>query len=191
MGIEKQWLIPAVRTIKDYESLVNNPAFDVLILLDSHIAQLQSLVKLARDRNKQVIVHADLVHGLKSDEHGAQFLCQVIRPAGLISTHTQVVTMAKKSGLLGIQRIFLLDSHALATSYRILQSSKPDIVEVLPGVVTAAIQEIRERTGLPVLAGGFIRTAQDVKLALDAGASAITTSNRELWKLTRQEVERI
>ena len=44
------------------------------------------------------------------------------------------------------------------------------------------IAEVKERTGVPILAGGFIRTVDDVERALNAGATAITTSKRELWK---------
>jgi glycerol uptake operon antiterminator len=35
-----------------------------------------------------------------------------------------------------------------------------------------------------VLAGGLIRTAEEVHNALEAGASAVTTSNRELWSIS-------
>ncbi len=36
-------------------------------------------------------------------------------------------------------------------------------------------------TGIPIFAGGFIRTVQDVENALQAGATAVTTSDTELW----------
>lgn len=48
--------------------------------------------------------------------------------------------------------------------------------------MTDIIAEVKERTGVPILAGGFIRTVEDVERALNAGATAITTSKRELWK---------
>jgi glycerol uptake operon antiterminator len=35
----------------------------------------------------------------------------------------------------------------------------------------------------PIFAGGLIRTPEEVQNALNAGASAITTSKRELWDL--------
>ena len=34
---------------------------------------------------------------------------------------------------------------------------------------------------MPVIAGGLIRTAPHVRQAIEAGASAVTTSRRELW----------
>lgn len=185
MHFENQPVIPAVRSVKDFEDLMHWQ-FPYLILLDSHIGQLHGLLQLARRHGKKVILHADLVQGLKNDEYGAQFLCQFIKPDGLISTHHTVVTTARKRGILAIQRIFLLDSHSLETSYRILQSSQPDYLEVLPGVLPDVIQEIRERTHLPILAGGFIRTIGDIETILQAGATAITTSSRELWRAADQ-----
>lgn len=181
MHFENQPVIPAVRTVKDFEDLMDWH-FPYLILLEGHLGHLQGLLQLAHRHGKKVILHADLVQGLKNDEYGAQFLCQAMKPDGLISTHQSVITTARKRGILAIQRIFLLDSHSLETSYRILKTSQPDYLEVLPGVLPSVIQEVRERTRLPILSGGFIRTQEDIRAALRAGATAVTTSSRELWR---------
>ena len=58
----------------------------------------------------------------------------------------------------------------------------PDYIEVLPGVVPKIISEIREKTGKPIFAGGLIETIEEVEAAIEAGATAITTSDRALWK---------
>lgn len=155
--------------------------FTYLVLLESHLAQLPGLMKLARENQKKVIVHADLVQGLKHDEAATQFLCQVLRPAGVISTHSTVLSTAKRSGTLAIQRVFLIDSHSLDTSLRVLGHAKPDYIEVLPGVLPNVIQEVARRTTVPILAGGFIRTRKDIQTTLEAGATAVTTSHRDLW----------
>lgn len=67
-------------------------------------------------------------------------------------------------------------------SCALLEKTKPDYIEVLPGALTEIITEMNTRTGIPILAGGFIRTVEDVEKALEAGATAITTSKKELWK---------
>jgi glycerol uptake operon antiterminator len=36
---------------------------------------------------------------------------------------------------------------------------------------------------VPLLAGGFIRTAKDVEAVLEAGALAVTTTDATLWNL--------
>jgi glycerol uptake operon antiterminator len=93
-----------------------------------------------------------------------------------------VIVKAKQKGVYAIQRVFLLDSTALEKSYTIIQKVQPDYIELLPGIIPSFIQEVHQKTGIPVLAGGLIRTEQDVAEALKAGATAVTTSKRELWK---------
>lgn len=181
MNLNGQRVIPAARNAKDFELLMKSP-HSVIILLNTHVAQVQGLLHLAKQHHKQVILHADLIQGLKHDEAGAQFLCQMVKPTGLISTHTSVIAVAKKHQLIAVQRIFLLDSNALETSYRVLQSSQPNYIEVLPGVLPNIIAEIRDQLKIPILAGGFIRTKEEMDQILQAGATAITTSTHELWK---------
>ncbi|TCP26604.1 glycerol uptake operon antiterminator [Scopulibacillus darangshiensis] len=180
MVFKSQSVLPAVRKMKDFEKLMGT-SVEFIVILDSHIAQLKPLVKLARASKKSVLLHADLIHGLKNDEYAAEFLCQDIHPAGIISTRANVLSVAKKKGLITVQRLFLLDSMALETSYRSLERVRPDVIEVLPGLVPNMISEIKDRTGIPVIAGGLIRSKEDVDHAFKAGASAVTTSLKSLW----------
>ncbi|WAH39966.1 glycerol-3-phosphate responsive antiterminator [Alicyclobacillus fastidiosus] len=180
MHFQDQPIIPAVRHMKDFEEVMTRD-FRYVVLLESHLAQLPSLVRLAKQHEKKLLLHADLIQGLKHDEAAAQFLCQMVRPAGLISTHSTVIATAKKNRVLGIQRVFLIDSHSLETSYRVLASSKPDYIEVLPGVLPDVIREVKHGTKLPILAGGFIRTPEEIRSILESGATAVTTSHRDLW----------
>lgn len=176
----KQKILPAAKNIKQFEKMLRSN-YEYVVLLDTHIGQLESLISLASRHRKKVLLHADLIQGLRSDEHAAQFLCQTIKPAGLISTRTPVVKEAKKKSLIAIQRLFLLDSHALETSYRLLDNFRPDYIEVLPGIMPHVIQEVASKTKTPLLAGGLIRTDQEVKMALNAGAVAVTTSDQKIW----------
>lgn len=181
---DNQTIIPAVRKIKDFEELMGRE-FSYLILLETHLGQLPSLVRLAKQNEKKVILHADLIQGLKHDEAGTQFLCQMLQPAGIISTHASVIAAARKNHVLAIQRLFLIDSHSLHTSYRVLKHSQPDYLEVLPGILPDIIREVKGGTKLPILAGGFIRTPQEIESVLASGATAITTSHKELWDYKR------
>lgn len=181
MTFQEQKILPAVRNMKDLETLVKSD-YKYIVLLDSHIGRLNGIVKYARSVGKKVFLHADLVHGLKSDEYAAEFLCQEVKPDGLISTRTSVIQTAKKKGIIGIQRLFLLDSIALETSYKMIEKANPDFIEVLPGIMPNIITEIKEKTKIPIFAGGLIRTMDDVNLALGAGATAVTTSRKELWE---------
>ncbi|WP_343226065.1 glycerol-3-phosphate responsive antiterminator [Paenibacillus sp. ACRRY] len=179
MPFEGQSMLPAAKSMKQFEAIIDGP-YTYGVLLDTHIAQLESLLDEARRRSKKILLHADLVQGLKNDEYAAEYLCQHIRPAGLISTRATVIQKAKQKGITAIQRVFLLDTNALEKSYQLLAKTQPDYIEVLPGVIPHIITEVAERTGIPIIAGGLIRSAKEVELALQAGATAVTTSNFDL-----------
>jgi glycerol uptake operon antiterminator len=179
--ITNQTIIPSIRNFKDFDELLETN-YEYLILLNVHIAQVQSIVHRAREYDKKMIIHADLIEGLKSDEYATEYLAQKVRPAGIISTRNNVVITAKKKGLIAIQRLFLLDTLALENSYLQLEKTAPNYIEVLPGIIPHIIEEVLQRTNIPILAGGLIRTEEDVKCALEAGATAVTTSRKELWK---------
>lgn len=177
-----QTVWPAVKTAKEMESALATP-YSYLVLLGGHLGQLRTLVELAERHGKKTLLHADLIDGLKNDEYAAEYLCQHVRPAGLISTRASVIQKTKQNKLIAIQRLFLIDTGALEKSYLLLEKTKPDFIEVLPGVIPHLIREVKQRAGIPVIAGGLIRTEEDVRIALEAGATAITTSRRDLWKI--------
>ncbi|MEV5026900.1 glycerol-3-phosphate responsive antiterminator [Paenibacillus sp. LPE1-1-1.1] len=181
MLLNGQNVLPAVHKLKDVEAVLASP-FSYMVLLGGHLGQLKNIVDLANQHGKKVLLHADLIDGLKNDEYAAEFLCQSIRPAGIISTRSSVIGRTKQNGLIAIQRLFLIDSDALERSYTVLDKNRPDFIEVLPGVIPDIISEVKERSGIPIIAGGLIRTQAHVKQALEAGASAITTSRKELWR---------
>jgi len=178
-----QRIIPAIRNMKDFETILKGD-FEYFILLDSHVNQLKSISAYAKKANKKIIVHADLIHGLKNDEYGTKFIVQEFQPAGLISTKSQVILTAKKKGMLAIQRLFLIDTNAMEAGYKLVEKTRPDYIEILPGVLPAhIIQDVSEKTGIPILAGGLIETGEDVNTALGAGVIAITTSKKDLWSI--------
>ncbi|WP_248927853.1 glycerol-3-phosphate responsive antiterminator [Paenibacillus hamazuiensis] len=181
MSFFGQSILPAVRKMKDFELLLGTP-YTYLVLLDTHISQLGSVANAAKQHNKQLLVHADLIHGLKNDEPAVDFLCQTIRPAGIISTRSSAIMTAKKHKVLAVQRHFLLDSTALEMTYKITEKTQPDFIEVLPGVMPHIIAELKETLSIPILTGGLIRSVEEADRALAAGAIAITTSKRDIWK---------
>jgi glycerol uptake operon antiterminator len=173
-------ILPAIRDLKDIDKALATDS-NYIVLLNTHVGQLKSLVKMIKSNNKKVLLHADLVQGLKNDEYAAQYLAQDIRPDGLISTRKNVLMTAKKSNLMTVQRLFLLDSLALQSSYHMLETIQPDCVEILPGVIPHIIEEVYLKTKIPIIAGGLIRTREEVEAAIKAGAVAVTTSNRKIW----------
>jgi glycerol uptake operon antiterminator len=177
-----QKILPASASMKDFERFLES-SYEIGVFLDLHISQLKNVSMMAKQHNKKMIYHVDLIHGIRSDEYATEFICQEYNPYGLISTKSNVILKAKQKGVIAIQRIFLIDSHALEKSYKLVQKTKPDYIEVLPGAMPWMIKEVKERLQTPIFAGGLIRTSDEVMNALDAGASSITTSKTELWDI--------
>ena len=48
---------------------------------------------------------------------------------------------SETKGITAIQRVFLLDTHALEKSYQLVAKTQPDYIEVLPGVIPHIIAE--------------------------------------------------
>ncbi|MFC7371522.1 glycerol-3-phosphate responsive antiterminator [Fictibacillus iocasae] len=180
MSFFGQSVLPAARKMKDFEKLLKSD-YEYIICLDAHISQLKFMLQMGHASKKKVLVHLDLINGLKADEYAVEFLAQDFKPAGIISTRSNCIIKAKKKNMIAIQRLFLLDSIALETSYKIVERAQPDFLEVLPGIMPEIIREVKNASGTPVIAGGLIRTKENVRMALDAGAEAVTTSNPELW----------
>ncbi|KYD03138.1 glycerol-3-phosphate responsive antiterminator [Bacillus atrophaeus] len=181
MSFHNQPILPAIRNMKQFDEFLNS-SFTYGVILDIHLGQLKGVIKEAQKHGKKMMVHVDLIHGIKHDEYGAEFICQEMKPAGIISTRSNVIVKAKQKKIYAIQRLFLLDTSAMEKSMEFVGKHKPDFIEVLPGIVPSLIKEIKEKTGIPIFAGGFIRTEQDVEQALKAGATAVTTSDTKLWK---------
>ncbi|HHW36281.1 MAG TPA: glycerol-3-phosphate responsive antiterminator [Bacillales bacterium] len=176
-----QKILPASTNMKEFERFLKS-RYEIGVFLDMHISQLKHVYTLAKEHGKKLIYHVDLIHGLKNDEYATEYICQEYKPYGLISTKSGVILKAKQKKVTAVQRIFLIDSHALEKSYKLIEKTQPDFIEVLPGAMPQIIKEVKERVNIPIFAGGLIRTPEDVRNALDAGATAITTSKRELWE---------
>ncbi len=176
-------VIPAVRNKGDFEFALARVSSPSLILLFGDIFTLPELVARAQAAKKLVIVHLDLVEGLGKDRVGVQYLARSGVKA-IITTKPHLGRFAHEEKMIVIQRLFLMDSEALRTGLHLLSSFRPDAIEVLPGTVpVSAVVELTRVTGLPVLAGGLISTAEDVSRAIGNGICAISTSKRELWRL--------
>lgn len=176
-------VVPAVRNLKDFEKALQTKS-EWIVLLEIRLGQLKSVVEHAKRANKKVLLHIDLVHGLKADEYGVEFLVNEVKVDGIVSTRGSVMELAKKRRVLAIQRMFLLDSLSLKTEVRLGQRYLPNYIEVLPGKLPDEIKEISEQTKVPIIAGGLINNQEDVDNALKAGAVAVSTSEKDLWSFS-------
>ena len=175
-------VIPAVRKLKGFEQALASK-HQWIVILEVRLGQLRSVIDHAKRANKKVLLHIDLVQGLKADEYGLEFLINDLKVEGIVSTRGSVIELAKKRGVLAVQRMFLLDSLSLQTDVRIGTKFLPDYIEVLPGKLPEIIKEIHEQIDIPIIAGGLINEPIDVENAYEAGAIAVSTSRKVLWDL--------
>ena len=183
----KQKILPAPVSLKQFEIFLASP-FETGVILETHLSQIKHITQMAKKANKKLFFHVDLINGLKNDEYGTQYLCQEFKPFGIISTKSSVIQQAKKYKVISVQRMFMIDSHAMERSFRSIEKAVPDYIEVLPGSVPHMIREVSERFNFPIFAGGLIRSPEEVEEALAAGAISITTSKVELWNYYSKKI---
>lgn len=174
-------IIAAIRNEKELtKALEDNPR--VVFVLKCTILNVADICSRLKEKDKVVFVHLDMVDGLRGDASGIEFIknCNV---DGIISTRVHSIKQANKTGLMTIQRIFMIDSQSLKTGIQGLGEAKPTAVEIMPGVARSIIRDTSRATHVPVIAGGLIKEKSEVMKVLAAGAVAISTTAQELWNL--------
>jgi len=129
------------------------------------------------------MVHLDLIDGLAGKDIAVSFLRRNTRADGIISTKPALVKAAKEQGLLAIQRFFLIDSRALANFQKYAETAAADMIEILPATMPKIIRKITGSCRLPIIAGGLITDKEDIMLALQNGAAAVSSTNEDVWTM--------
>lgn len=152
---------------------------EVLFHLGADIITVSDDIKAGKRNGKFVFIHIDLADGIGKDKTGIEWL-KKLGADGVISTRTQLIRAAQDNGLLAVQRFFMLDSKGMHSVAETIESTRPDLIEIMPGVIPKALK-LFSRQEIPVIAGGLIETKQEVTAALSAGAVAVSTGRKELW----------
>jgi len=177
----KKPIAAAIRTEKDFSTALRSDV-DMIFLLHSNIMTVHQYVKEIHSAGKKAFVHVDFAEGIGKDRYGLEFLAKQ-GVDGILTTRTNIVKAAREYGLITVQRFFIVDSHSLGTSVDSIKISKPDIIEIMPGVVTKKIKEFAEKASMPIIAGGLVETVEEVRAALEAGADVVSTGEAELWSM--------
>ena len=169
----------AVRTEEDFQAALNSQV-DVVFMHGTNLLSLDEQIKSAHDAGKKLFIHMDFAEGIGKDRAGLEYV--KLRGAdGILSTKTSMIRQARETGLTTVQRFFIVDSHSVDTAVESIRIAKPDIVEIMPGVVCKKIVEFAEKVDTPILVGGLVEFKDEVDNALAAGAKGISTAARELW----------
>ena len=174
-------VIAAVRSEESFEAALASPA-ETVFLLSSTISRLGHCAQRAKESGKYLFVHADLAEGLGKDREGINYLAS-LGVSGMISTRAQLIRDAKDAGLCTVQRFFIVDSHSVETAAESIKLSRPDMIEVMPGIAPRIISKMRSITRVPIIAGGLIESKEEIISALNVGADAVSTSIPLLWEI--------
>ncbi len=172
---------PATTTGEQLErALRSHPG--VLLILRANGLILGPSIDRIHKRGKLVAVHLDLVSGLRSDKTAVEWLAEAGADA-VVTSRGHLVAAIKQQSMTAIQRLLLVRHSQLAAGLHSIERGEPDAVEILPGVLLPQLRSILPVGGRPLLAGGFVRSPDDVKALLRSGAIAVTTTSEALWNL--------
>ena len=172
-------VIPAIKSKEELNRFLSGRE-ELVFVLFGDIITIPDIVARLKNAGKTVLVHLDLIDGLNSREVAVDFLAENTHVDGILSTKANLVKFAKSRGLLTVQRFFVLDSMALLNIEKQLPLDYADAIEILPGIMPKIIRHLAGLTNKPIIAGGLISDQEDVQSALNAGATAISTTKLNL-----------
>lgn len=174
-------VIAAVRSLDDLAAVKGSVA-GIVFVLNCTIFDLRSIARTCRQWGLYCFAHLDLIDGIGKDAVGVELLAREVGVEGVITTRSALIRDARRLGLVAVQRVFLLDSASLSTAVSVVKGTRPDAVEIMPAVVVPAIAGRIPFAELPpVIAGGLVQTAEELRHALSTPVVAVSTSARHLW----------
>lgn len=174
---------PVIAAVKDEEGLnaCLGSEIGIVFVLYGDVCTIPEIVRKLKKGGKTVIVHIDLISGLSAKEVAVNFIHTNTEADGIISTKPALIRQAKEFSMCTVMRFFAIDSMAFDNICRQSEAVRPDVIEVLPGLMPKVIRRICEESPIPVIAGGLITEREDIVAALNAGAVSISTTNRKVW----------
>lgn len=180
--LERNPVIPAV---KDEETLLsalksNN---EIIFIIMSNIMNIENICKKLKEKNKIVYIHVDMIEGLNSNNYGVDYIINIVKPDGIITTKSNVVAHALKNGIKVIQRFFILDSLSYQKALANIKENKIVAAEIMPGLMPKILKKLSLETNKPLITGGLINEKEDIINALNAGALSVSTTDMKLWDI--------
>lgn len=173
-------VIAAVRSEQEFSKAVESGVTTVFDLQPDLFA-LESRVRMAHEKNKKYLLHIDLATGIGKDESGLTFIRQS-GADGVISTRVNIIKKAREMGLFTVQRFFIVDSHSIETTLEAIRTAKPDMIEIMPGLLPKVVSALVQKTDVPIIAGGLIETKKEADGMLSYGATAVSCGEKTLWE---------
>lgn len=183
--LEQLQINPVIAAVGNEEELALALTSDcrAVFLLMGDVLNIGKLTRRVQESGKLCVIHLDLIEGYSGKEIAVDAIHQETGAEGIISTRGALIRRAKQLGMAAIQRGFMLDSRSLNSFEQQIQLSKPDFVEILPGLLPKVIATLKKQVDVPIIAGGFIHEKEDVFAAISAGALAVSASSPMIWTL--------
>ena len=185
-AVEANPVIAAVKSDAGLQAAVEMEEIQVIFELYGDVCTIPEILERIKAAGKKAMVHIDLIAGLSAKEISVEFIARQTRADGIITTKPALVRRAKELGIFAVLRFFVIDSLALKNIENLEMqcgTSRPDFIEVLPGVMPKVLGRIAKVSRIPMIAGGLITEKEDVIAALSVGAIAVSSTNQDVWKL--------
>lgn len=173
-------VIAAVRNEAEFQEALNS-AVEIVFHLMPNILTLKKDADKAHAVGKKMFIHIDFAEGVGKDKYGILYT-KAAGVDGIISTRVNIIKLARESGVFTVQRFFIVDSRSVDTTVESLKASKADMIEVMPGIVPKVIKKLKDTVDTPIIAGGLIENNSEIDFCIEAGAAAVSTGFKELWK---------
>ena len=177
---------PVIAAVKDETGLdicCSCEDIRVVFVLYGDICNIAEIVDRVKSAGKTAMVHVDLIEGLGAKEVAVDYIRAHTQADGIISTRPLLIKRGKELGLYTTLRTFLLDSMSYENIPKQITNAKPDMLEILPGLMPKMIKRVVKTARVPVIAGGLISDREDVMNALSAGAISVSTTNPAVWRM--------
>lgn len=185
-AVEANPVIAAVKNDAGLQAAVEMEEIQVIFVLYGDVCTIPEILERIKAAGKKAMVHIDMIAGLSAKEISVEFIARQTRADGIITTKPALVRRAKELGIFAVLRFFVIDSLALKNIENLEMqcgTSRPDFIEVLPGVMPKVLGRIAKVSRIPMIAGGLITEKEDVIAALSAGAIAVSSTNQDVWNL--------
>lgn len=143
-AVEANPVIAAVKSDAGLQAAVEMEEIQVIFVLYGDVCTIPEILERIKAAGKKAMVHIDLIAGLSAKEISVEFIARQTRADGIITTKPALVRRAKELGIFAVLRFFVIDSLALKNIENLEMqcgTSRPDFIEVLPGVMPKYLEE--------------------------------------------------
>lgn len=180
--LKENRIITAVKDLKDLDRALLSDS-QIIFLLCGDICSLEEITRKVKSKGKMPFVHMDMIAGISGkDVVALDFIKENSFAEGIITTKPNIAKYAKSLGLKVVLRCFLLDSLSFENTKKMVHEQDFDAVEILPGIMPKIIKKLSSQIKIPLIAGGLISDMEDIEIAIESGASAVSTTKLNKFK---------